>query len=76
MYLLGIAGDEQAEVVNAMTGKTEEQAISRLAKCHMQTRFLSLLQTYPITPPLVNSNLSYGEMKDSSPNYKVISFIL
>lgn len=70
------SGDEVAEVVNAMTGKTEDHQVSRLAKKFFFHRYMQLVQTLEATGAdwgvkLADVPSSYYENKEKSSQYQV-----
>lgn len=73
-FLLGgFVGDSGPEIVNTMTGKTEDHQVSRLAKKIFFTRFVEIVQKLPSAFPVRIDDLSsaYGENKERCISYQV-----
>ncbi|KAK6635470.1 hypothetical protein RUM44_000721 [Polyplax serrata] len=64
-------GDSEAEIVNAVSGRTELETISRVSKCRLFYRFLRLIGKIPSISDLepLNKSLIYSQCKE-----KAISF--
>lgn len=66
-------GDSGPEIVNAITGRTEQNQTSRVAKCKLFVRFLRLVGHAPSMTPMTLDGCPrmYSECKEKALNYQM-----
>ena len=66
-------GEPEAEIVNAITGRTDLDHISRISKCKLFYRFLRLLGKIPTITNIhaTNEPLMYNKCKEKATGFQV-----